>query len=368
MQLTAPRADEFELSLFGCGTGESAVLHLGHGRWAIVDSCRTSRNSEPLPLAYLRDIGVDVADAVKLLVLTHWHDDHVDGASKIAEACVSAQIVCSAAFAVDEFSKILGLYNVGQRLVDHQTSGVRELGRIYSIVGRRIEESHDTSFALKPAQADQLLYKRDGCELVALAPSHGSQHVAREQLAALFSDLLNTQSQALVVPRADRNDYSIALWLRWGDLRVLLGGDLEVSPDEGRGWGAVLKCQQLPDAPAQVHKIAHHGSPNGDDPRIWESLLVPQPYALLTSYSAGPRPRPDEHDLARIQARTSNVYYTALPRQTRIRRNMTVEKEMQSVVRRRRTLNREAGHVRLRWLIGAAAPEIELAGTARQVA
>jgi hypothetical protein len=47
---------------------------------------------------------------------------------------------------------------------------------------------------------------------------------------------------------------------------------------------------------------------------------------------------------------------------------MTVEKEMQGVVRRRRTLNRELGHVRMRWLIGSGSPEIELAGTAQQVA
>jgi beta-lactamase superfamily II metal-dependent hydrolase len=369
MLRTPPGSDSFELSLFGCGVGESAALHLGHGEWIIVDSCRINKRDEPLPLIYLRECGIDPASAVKLIVLTHWHDDHVDGASSIVQACPKARIALSAAFVADEFAQILGLYGLGDRIVDRRTSGVRELGSVMSISEQRIESGAipNTGFAVIPAQADQRLYRRAECELFALAPSPGSIHVARNELKSLLADLLSTPDQSRVLIASGRNDYSIALWLRWGDLRVLLGGDLEVNADNGRGWGAVLTCHQFPDKKAQVVKIAHHGSPNGDDPRVWEHLIEPNAHALLTSYSRGVRPLPDETDLARIKQRAANVYYTSLPPRASVRRDRTVEKTIQTVARRRRTLGREPGHVRLRWTQGAASPTLDCSGTAKSV-
>src|ERR1700726_2268891 len=138
MLRTPPGSDSFELSLFGCGVGESAALHLGHGEWIIVDSCRINKSDEPLPLIYPRECGIDPASAVKLIVLTHWHDDHVDGASSIVEACPNARIALSAAFVADEFAQLLGLYGLGDRIVDRRTSGVRELGSVMSISEQRI--------------------------------------------------------------------------------------------------------------------------------------------------------------------------------------------------------------------------------------
>ena len=35
-----PASDVFEVSIFGPGKGESIVVHIGNGRWIVVDSCR----------------------------------------------------------------------------------------------------------------------------------------------------------------------------------------------------------------------------------------------------------------------------------------------------------------------------------------
>ena len=73
-----PQANEIEVSLFGPGYGECVLLHLGFSDWVIVDSCLNKDKSPPV-LEYLRALGQDPAQVVKLVVATHWHDDHIGG-------------------------------------------------------------------------------------------------------------------------------------------------------------------------------------------------------------------------------------------------------------------------------------------------
>ena len=70
-----PNPEEIEVTLLGPGYGESAVLHIGNGVWVIVDSC-INHEGIPQALEYLESIGVAPAQAVDLIVATHWHDDH----------------------------------------------------------------------------------------------------------------------------------------------------------------------------------------------------------------------------------------------------------------------------------------------------
>src|SRR5262249_52371814 len=156
---------------------------------------------------------------------------------------------------------------------------------------------HDTSYAITQTRADHKIYRRADRELVALAPSSGSIHVAHSELASILQELLKSKN-AIVTTAAPRNDYSVALWFKWGALRVLLVGDLEVANDEGRGWKALLRCAQFPDGRAQIVKIAHHGSPNGDSDGAWQQIISPEePIAALTSYSKGATPRPAPADI-----------------------------------------------------------------------
>jgi len=34
-----PEADVVEVSIFGPGKGESVLIHLGNGKWIMIDSC-----------------------------------------------------------------------------------------------------------------------------------------------------------------------------------------------------------------------------------------------------------------------------------------------------------------------------------------
>ena len=87
----SPRNDEFELTLFGPGYGESLVLHVGDGVWVLIDSC--GRADAPVALDYLRRIDVDPSEAVRMIVATHWHDDHIRGLAEIGKGLCQSVIL-----------------------------------------------------------------------------------------------------------------------------------------------------------------------------------------------------------------------------------------------------------------------------------
>ena len=98
----APDEDEVEVTLLGPGYDESVVVHIGHGRWIVVDSCINDAG-KPQALEYLRTIGVEARCAVSLIVATHWHDDHIRGMAKLVDVCETADFCCAAALRQEEF-------------------------------------------------------------------------------------------------------------------------------------------------------------------------------------------------------------------------------------------------------------------------
>ena len=91
-----PKCDQIEVTLFGPGYGECILLHIGNGNWVIVDSC-FDEQKEPAALTYLCDLGSNPAEVVRLIVATHWHDDHIRGMGKLVEVCNNATFCCASA-------------------------------------------------------------------------------------------------------------------------------------------------------------------------------------------------------------------------------------------------------------------------------
>jgi glyoxylase-like metal-dependent hydrolase (beta-lactamase superfamily II) len=137
---TRPDLDEIELSLFGPGFGESIVLHLGADFWVVIDSCLTSGN-EPSALQYLRSINVDPSDAIKLVIATHWHDDHMAGIGEVFRVSTNAKFVCSAALRGAEFRQLIAS---SRRLMVDDT-GVAELASIMETLQNPRETGFDRS-------------------------------------------------------------------------------------------------------------------------------------------------------------------------------------------------------------------------------
>src|SRR5690349_22292271 len=97
----APDPDEVEIAVFGPNYGECILVHLGVSNWLVIDSCIAS--GAPAALTYLNAIKVDPSIALKSIVVTHWHDDHCRGLSKLIEAAPSATLCLASALTEREF-------------------------------------------------------------------------------------------------------------------------------------------------------------------------------------------------------------------------------------------------------------------------
>jgi len=98
----AVRLDELEVSVFGPGTGECIVAHLGNDEWMVVDSCLGKVSKRSVALDYLEEINVPVS-AVRVIAITHWHDDHTRGIAGVLRACPNAVFFCPSALRTEEF-------------------------------------------------------------------------------------------------------------------------------------------------------------------------------------------------------------------------------------------------------------------------
>ena len=139
---TPPEAGEFELTLFGPGYGESIVLHVGDGVWVIVDSC-IDNDRAPRALRYLEGIGIDPAQAVALIVATHWHDDHIRGMGRLVDACSQAAFCCAAALCQKEFLSAVAAAELPVVVVDEVVAAFAQQGEVVNVGGPAAGEPFD---------------------------------------------------------------------------------------------------------------------------------------------------------------------------------------------------------------------------------
>lgn len=354
-----PKPDEFELSLFGPGYGEAIVLHLGDNQWFLVDSCVDGTTRQPAALLYLDQLGVNVQADVAGILATHWHDDHIRGLSKIVDTCQSADFYCSGALRNKEFSTLVLSY--GGREATRSGSGVQEFFKILNSL---------QSQSKKPrwAFSDKLLLRKNtsagNIEIHALSPSDA------EVLRTLLGIGELVESSRFLLGRATSpspNHSAVALWIRVGDLSILLGSDLEETTSPDTGWSVIVSSTTRPLGRATVFKIPHHASSNGHNDDVWKYMLDDDPIAILTPFSRGNVYLPKDTDIRRITSLTSRAFATASNKKAKSqRRPRVVEDQIKAITRYLRPLNSSFGHVRLRLSEGEW--RIELFGAAFDLA
>ncbi|MFI5957743.1 MBL fold metallo-hydrolase [Cryptosporangium sp. NPDC051539] len=304
-----PAADEIEVSIFGPGKGESIVVHLGDNHWIVVDSCRDQTNGEIPPLAYLNSMEVALKDAVRLVVGTHAHDDHIAGLSSVYEACEASSFVCSAALSTDEFYALAEdderVGSLVRERVYREYRSIFDIARTRprSLQGRRplIRATERLSLLSIPVQDTQ-------AEILAISPS---QEALTRSIRKLADGALRL-GELPRSPAADPNELAVALWITVGNRSILLGADLLKGP-VGCGWQGALDWHR-PARKAEVVKVPHHGAPNAHWAPMWADLAVPEPLALLAPYRGGKTKRPAPDDIVRILELTPDAYITASPR------------------------------------------------------
>ena len=364
-----PADDELEVSVFGPGVGESIVVHLGHGDWMVVDSCLNPRTRHPAALEYLGTIGVDVGRAVKLLVLTHWHDDHVRGAGKILEQAHAAQVVCSAKDHGDAFFNALET----ARAARLPNTGFDEMtGILDTLLSRRLPSQRAESVGPVWAVEGRALLKRDGAnsrqpmQVVALSPSDATLTLAMHELRPFLPRSAGPERRAV---RLTPNQRSVVVFAEAGTRAILLGADLEQTPNPATGWNAVIRSPIRPTARSEVFKVPHHGSAGADNDAVWREMLVEEPIACLTPFSRGRSPLPTTKDLRRLRQRTPHVFCARRGRGPKPRlKPAAVERTIREVAKRRRLMEGPMGHIRVRGALSDRTPmRVELFGPAFEV-
>jgi len=363
-----PASDELEISLFGPGYGEAIVLHVGEGKWILVDSCVEPELKSPASLKYLHDLNVDEESAVKLIVVTHWHDDHVRGISTVFEKCRSADIAISSAFSTGEF---FNLVQTRRERVAKKGSGLYEFARIFQLLEKRKQPGVRFN-PPKLASADKSLYhdliqktsETAEVRVFALSPSDASVLQAQSAFAQLHPQENDRQKR---VASPTPNHASVALWIKVGNHKILLGAELERTPDPKTGWSVILSDSTVIFDKAGVFKVPHHGSENAHHERVWSELLSEKPFAILSPFRRGNQQLPSPADVERITRLTPHAFASAPARRRRQKwRNRVVRDAVKQSTRNIQDVHCGWGHIRLRKRIDETSPawRVELFGDA----
>jgi hypothetical protein len=339
-------------------------MHLGDGDWFVIDSCLFPRSKTPVALAYLEKLKINPSSAIQRILATHWHDDHVKGLADIVRRCPQATFAMSAALEQEQFFQLVYEANESNKLVG-ASSTASEFADIldhFETTGREIA-SPDVF-----AADGTILYLGGVDESVrvqALSPSSAAITSCKSDVVAK----LMTNSSTRCFRRFNPNDLSVAVQVTTPALDLLLKADLENSDSEQFGWQAVLSSKVRTKRMSQLVKVGHHGSDNAHNDHVWNSMITANPLAIVTPYSRLPDPLPREHDIRRIKKLTNQLYTTTWPPSSRPPRRRGVDSDVESATKVRRTLHREPGFVRVRFLINHASPipSIELYGSAKQL-
>ena len=304
----APAADQLEVTVFGPGLGECILVHLGGGNWINIDSCTDPRSSDksPVPLRYLTDLNVDPAHAIKVIVATHWHSDHINGISKIVTSVPNALVAIPQAMGKLDFLRYVSRHMEAR--VSRSGTKVQEMDAIFQHlkITRKVPEWASTRKLLFHVEGASGHGER--CEVWALSPNNKEISKFIDWVASAMPKLDETHRPAHA---PEPNAVAIVIFVKIGDQAILLGSDLEETADPDTGWSAVIASHPYPGVTAKVFKIPHHGSQNAHSNDVWEQLVFSKPAVALTPYSRLDEPLPRESDVKRILSYTSHAYTSA---------------------------------------------------------
>lgn len=302
MNYNAPLPNQIEINLFGGGNayGETVLIHLGFNTWIVVDSILNPYSNIPVVLEYFESIGENPSN-IKLIIATHWHDDHIKGIHDIYTKSGS-DFVISEALSKPYLAKLITLDEYKQS----QNSGLKEFGKI-------ISTSYSRKNTLKKAVQDRVLYSsvvnNTTIKVTALSPSDRAIELFQQEMTGIINEAYNLN---LTFKKNNQNHSSIVILVEVGTTKILLGGDLEVTSDFKTGWHQVCNSILSPkDKSVEIFKIPHHGSVNGHHDNVWETIICDDHVAILTPYGFGKKKLPSADDKARLLEHSNESYITS---------------------------------------------------------
>lgn len=354
-----PSKDEIEVSLFGPGYGESILLHLGNGDWIAVDSCIDPKDASSVPLRYLKSLGVDLSSQIKMIIATHWHDDHIRGIAELLHVCNSAKFGLATVFTKEDFI---------QFATANSSSDPSPLGRttteIMSVVQLLKSRKQKPVFLTADRKIYSTAFSQSTIDasVFSLSPTDDVMNKFLLKVAAAIPAAKTPQRRS---GDLKPNEVSAVILINLPNGAVLLGADLEES--HGKAWTKILQNSVCLDQKATIFKIPHHGSKTGHCDDVWNNLLSRNVIAILAPWNKG-RKLPSRADINRILSLTSEAYSTADPNAVApIRRDPQVKRSLDNMGIRLRLAQPRPGHIRLRRKAGEVNWSIKSDGTARHL-
>lgn len=303
MLLSNPNENEVEVTLIGTGGGygETLLLKIGKDDWVIIDSCINPNNKIPLSLEYLKKIGVDYS-SVKLVICTHWHNDHILGLGEVLKVCENAEFAFSAVSDLKKFLRLCGLdekkYHKGS------ISSTTEFSKCIDIVTSK-------GAYCKKAMHDMLLLRVDfkglNFELYSLTPSPKTVADFETELSELISEF---GSRNTAVIKKSPNEKSVALLLKFGEHRVLLGADLESGKSDDEGWRFIANKSNVVDSvKSKLFKVPHHGSKSSYLPKIYEEIVEKNSILKIAPFANSKLPKIEMLEI--FESHSENIFLTS---------------------------------------------------------
>jgi beta-lactamase superfamily II metal-dependent hydrolase len=284
MDFDRPNNFTGEITILGTGGGygESCVIHLGSQKWVVVDSCIDPISKKSIPLKYLEGIGVNTNSDVVLIICTHWHEDHILGLSQLLQSCSHAKFSFAKA---NDRPKFLQMVSLDYEKISKEAtfSSTKEFVECLEIMEKR------NPSGVIMSHPDRILYsvnKDDfNSQVISLSPSDTAIHQFDLYISTLITEY--GKSNMRIVPLSP-NFNSVAIFLKLGYHRAILGGDLETDLSNSNiGWDDVVNKSQAIDNKSTFIKIPHHGSKNGYNEGLWKSKLHKAPISTVTPWNLG---------------------------------------------------------------------------------
>ncbi len=337
-----PKYDELELSVFGRGFGECIVLCCGYNEFVVVDSFINGQTKNPIALDYLNAVGVS-AKAIKEVVITHWHQDHIAGISKVLEqAGEDVKVVLNPIVGEQKFNDYLAY------AFEQGNETLNEFIKVYQFA-----DKNPNNFIV-PVK-DKRIYsneKLNTAEIHTLSPQD-------REITKYINDLRlinNHKSNTLYLPK--ENLLSLVLLVEFNGNGVLLGGDMENSPDKSGGWDAIVSNYTHTRTRSSVFKVPHHGSDTGFNENVWNNLLTELPISILTEFNKNKLPTKEAVD--RLISLSQRLYIIGGDN----KRNKELERKINKIDRTKSitSVSTNIGCVRYRQKLAGGEPTIEWFG------
>lgn len=300
-----PNSEEVEVTIIGTGGGygESIIIKIAEKSWIIVDCCINPSTKEPLPLEYLKSIGVDYANDVVKIICTHWHDDHIRGISKLLDVCKNAQFSPTR---INDTKKFMAFVDIDEKI--HSEGGIRSTKEFKACT----EILKNRKIPANRLSANMTVYKESHLnvdfELYALSPS---DYVVEQFDQELSNIIKRVFQKKLAIINETPNDKCVVLLLKFGNQRVLLGADLEIGNNPKQGWTDILDNSLVKDSiRAQLFKVPHHGSENGYHERIFDELVAEKSTLKLTPWNLNDK-LPTAEMIDCYQGHSKEIYITS---------------------------------------------------------